>query len=146
LFLGDHVCAVDVSSHVSLPTRFQDLLTGRIYITQGFERNLIVMPSGMFEEIYRQISRLNAADPLARLFTRLFLGTASELAVEENGQILIPERLREFAHLEEKAIVVGQGNFFEIWSPMFWSDQTNEINNVNANSNRFAGFNLVISH
>lgn len=145
MFLGDHACAVEAASHVKLPERFRALLTERAYITQGFERNLIVMPSGMFEELCRQIGRLSATDPLVRLFTRLFLGTAAELVIDEDGRINVPERLREFAQLDVAAVAVGQGNFFELWSPVLWSDQTTELHNVEANANRFAGFNLVIS-
>ncbi len=125
---------------------FRELLTGRAYVTQGFERNLIVMPAGMFEELYRQISHLSATDPLVRLFMRLFLGTASELDLDEDGRIVVPEKLRVFAQLDVEAIAVGPGNFFELWSPMDWAHQTAELQNVEANANRFAGFNLVLGH
>ena len=68
-----------------MPSSFRGQLSGGAYLTQGFDRNLQVLTSSAFQEIYRTVVSLNIANPLARLLLRLVLGTAQELGVDANG-------------------------------------------------------------
>lgn len=56
---------------------------------------------------------------------------------------LIPAFLRETANLETTAMVVGMGEFFEIWTPERWQDQQNALNDVEANEQRFSALDLT---
>lgn len=47
---------------------------------------------------------------------RLLLGHAEECTLDASGRILLPAPLREFANLEKRVVLVGQGNKFEIWN------------------------------
>ena len=49
------------------------------------------------------------------------VGHAAELEMDSSGRILIPKELREFAKLTKKAMLVGQGNKFEIWNYDDWN-------------------------
>lgn len=52
---------------------------------------------------------------------RLLLGFASTLEIDEaNGRILLPPTLREFAGLEKKLMLIGQGKRLELWSEEEW--------------------------
>jgi MraZ protein len=110
-------------------------------MTQGFDQNLQVITAQAFQELYRQAASLNIADPLARLLMRLLLGTAVEIPQVKNS-IGIPNSLKEFASLEERALLVGQGNYFEIWAPKLWGHQEAQLKDVEANSTRFAALTL----
>jgi MraZ protein len=48
------------------------------------------------------------------------LGHAEECCLDASGRILLPGPLREFADLEKRVVLVGQGNKFEIWSEQAW--------------------------
>lgn len=107
-------------------------------MTQGFDRNLQVLTAGAFQEIYRRVTSLNIADPLARLLLRLILGTATELEMEKNNRIMIPEDLKNFANLQEDVVLVGQGDYFEIWAPDQWSLQEAQLRDAETNPARFS--------
>ena len=83
-------------------------------MTQGFDRNLQVLTMDAFQEIYRTVVSLNIANPLAPLLLRLILGTAQESGVDADGQLIIPEELKDFANLKNDIFVIGQGEYFEI--------------------------------
>jgi MraZ protein len=51
------------------------------------------------------------------------VGYASELEVDGHGRVLIPRELREFAGLERQAMLVGQGNKFELWDEQRWNER-----------------------
>ena len=132
---------MDARNRITVPASFKAELTSGAYMTQGFDRNLQVLTSSAFEQLYRQATALNIADPLARLLLRLFLSSAVELP-QAKTNIAIPDNLREFAGLKENVLVIGQGDYFEIWAPGLWSQQEAELGNVEANATRFAGLTL----
>jgi MraZ protein len=42
--------------------------------------------------------------------------------MDGSGRILLPGPLREFANLDKRVVLVGQGNKFEIWNEPAWQD------------------------
>ena len=49
------------------------------------------------------------------------VGYATELELDGNGRILLSRELREFAEIERQAILIGQGNKFELWNDGIWN-------------------------
>jgi MraZ protein len=137
LFLGKFTTSLDPKNRFSVPAAFRAQLSSRMYITQGFDRNLQVLTEHAFQEIYRRVAALNLADPLARLLLRLVLGTATELAVE-NNILMIPDNLKEFANLKDDILLIGQGDYFEIWAPDLWNKQEAQLRDAETNSARFS--------
>jgi len=138
LFLGKHSSKLDKYNRLSTPSQFREELSNRSYITQGFDRNLLVLTRDAFQEIYRRVVSLNIADPLARILLRLILGTAHEVHLDKNGHLPIPDELKEFANLHEDVLLVGQGDYFEIWSADLWNNQETQLKDADTNSSRFS--------
>ena len=74
-----------------------------------------------WEEIERKLVRLPALHKQARRLQRLMVGYATELDMDAHGRILLSRELREFAGLERQAILIGQGNKFELWDEERWN-------------------------
>lgn len=110
---------------------------------QGFDRNLQVLTASAFQEVYRRAAALNIADPLARTLVRLLLGTAVELTSSTDSTFGIPEELKAYAKLDDAAILVGQGDYFEIWAPEQWSQQQIELEDVERNASRFTALTVA---
>lgn len=142
MFLGKYFCGLDKDFRFLTPDRFKKYLTDEVYITQGFDNNLWVLPNTTFQEVYAQLGCLNIADPLARLLYRLILGAATESGLGNEGHLQIPVDLREYAQIENEVLLVGQGDYFEIWSPGLWSKQEEELRNMEINSERFSTFEI----
>ena len=138
VLLGKFAGTVNKQNRLTLPPQFRAELAGGAYITQGFDRNLQVLSASAFKEIYQRVISLNIADPLARLLLRMILGTAQELDADERDALQIPDELREFAGLKQEALLVGQGDYFEIWAPEFWASQEAELRDAETNARRFA--------
>lgn len=48
---------------------------------------------------------------------------AELVVMDKAGRILIPPFLRDEVNLDSEAVIVGMGDYFEIWSPELWSSQ-----------------------
>jgi MraZ protein len=143
MFLGQHQYSIESDNRLTVPPSFQDLLGKGAYITQGFDRNLLVLTADSFHTLYERFTAMNIADPLARLLLRMILGTASEIEIDETGHLIVPQKLREFAGLDGEAVLVGQGKYIEVWSPALWQKQEIRLQDAEANADRFAGLVLA---
>ncbi|MFZ5856829.1 MAG: division/cell wall cluster transcriptional repressor MraZ [Chloroflexota bacterium] len=142
MFLGQYQHSIDDKGRLMVPARFRELLEGGAYLTQGFDKCLMVMTEAYFQQVYERINAMNLTDPTARILRRMLLANAYPVEVDKVGRILVPSTLREFAALNGNAVIAGQGGYFEVWTPEEWEKQTAETNNIEANNQRFATLNL----
>ena len=141
LFLGHYTCDLR-AGNLALPAAWKHSVPASGVLTRGFERNLLFFTASAFDELYRTIAALNLADPLARTLARLILGSAHPLRVETGGGLALPERLAAQAGLSRSAVVLGQGEYCEIWSAESWSEQQTMLDDTRENASRFASLAL----
>lgn len=142
MFLGQYQHSLDDKGRLTIPARFRDLLEKGAYATQGFDRNLMVLTEDYFQQVYARVMAMNIADATARLLRRLILATAYPVEVDRAGRILLPQSLRQYIGLNGEAVIVGQGEYFEVWSPSVWAEQLSQMQDAEANAQRFATLDL----
>ena len=142
MFLGQFQHNLDDKGRLMIPATFRQTLEGGAYITQGFDRCLMVMTKDYFQEVYQRINAMNLADPTARMLRRLILSNAYAIELDKVGRILVPQNLRQFVGFDGEAIVTGQGEYFEVWTPIDWGAQTDAFHDTEANNQRFSTLNL----
>lgn len=145
MFLGKFTSTLNSDSQFSVPSAFRGSLAGGAYVTQGFDRNLQVLTAEAFQQIYHTVISLNIANPVARSLLRLILGTAQEFTVNADGELSIPEGLKQFADLDKNIYLIGQGEYFEIWSPDQWSQQEAQLSDAETNSSRFSALTITVA-
>jgi MraZ protein len=143
MFLGKYHTTIDSHNHLAPPLKFDDLFSKVAFLTQGFDKNLVLLTDEAFKGIMAHIKTLNIADPITRLLLRLILGNTVEVPIEETGRITIPDHLKEFAGLKNEVLLIGQGDYLEIWSPEYWQKQEQRIQDAEANANRFSVLNIA---
>jgi MraZ protein len=143
MFLGQFQHNLDDKGRLMIPARFRELLEGGAFITQGFDKCLMVMTEAYFKQVYDRIEAMNLADPTARLLRRLILSNAYPVEVDKIGRVLMPQNLRAFLGIENGELVVaGQGEYFEVWTPALWSEQMAQLQDTVANNQRFSTLDL----
>jgi MraZ protein len=146
MFLGQFQHNLDEKGRLTIPARYRELLAAGAFITQGFDKCLMVMTDVNFRQVYERINAMNLADPTARLLRRLILSNAYPVEVDKVGRILVPQNLRQGIALENEAIVAGQGEYFEVWTPAAWIEQMDQLQDIETNNQRFATLNLSSSY
>ena len=143
MFLGQFQHNLDDKGRLMIPARYRDLLAAGAYITQGFDKCLMVMTDAAFKEVYGRLDTMNLADSTARMVRRLILSNAYPVEVDKVGRILVPQNLREFLGITSGELTVaGQGDYFEVWTPAEWKTQMDKLQDVEANEQRFATLDL----
>src|SRR5258707_10480745 len=142
MFLGQFQHNLDDKGRLMIPARYRDLLAAGAFITQGFDKCLMVMTDNYFKQVYDRINNMNLADSTARMLRRLILSNAYPVEVDKVGRILVPQNLRSFLQVESEAIVAGQGEYFEVWKPADWNGQMGQLQDAEANKQRFSTLDL----
>ncbi|UCH60187.1 MAG: division/cell wall cluster transcriptional repressor MraZ [Anaerolineales bacterium] len=143
MFLGQYQHNLDNKGRLTIPSRYRDLLEQGAYVTRGFDSNLMVWTVTAFETISKSVNRMSITDPNSRLLRRLIYASGEKVDVDRVGRILIPQFLRQSAGLDGEVVIVGVGDYFEIWSPPTWSQQLADLQDGDANIRRFEAFDLA---
>lgn len=143
MFLGQYFHSLDQKGRLTIPAKYRELLGREVIITKGFDLNLLVMPAEVFESWANQINDQNYADPNARLLRRYLFSNGEQVEVDRTGRILIPQYLRERANLNSEIVIIGVGNFFEIWSKENWEKHKLVLDEAETDVARFIDFQLT---
>lgn len=118
---------MDAKGRLSIPTRYREQIAarcdGQLVATVDRDYCLLIYPFPDWEEIEQKLMQLPSLNKQARRLQRLMVGYATEIDIDGHGRILLPKELREFAGLERQAILLGQGNKFELWDEASWNDK-----------------------
>ncbi len=142
MFLGEYTHTIDTKGRLTVPARFRESLAQGAVVTRGFDKNLHVYTAATFNQIAERMRALSPTNPDHRALLRLQFSGASEAESDAQGRILIPGFLREYAALEGECVLVGVGEYVEIWSASGWAEQLQSINNAALNAQRFAQMDL----
>lgn len=127
MFRGATNVTLDAKGRMAIPTRYRERLAarcdGHLIATVDLDYCLLLYPFPDWEEIERKLMRLPSLKERARRLQRLMVGYATEIDIDGHGRILLPRELRDFAQLERQAMLIGQGNKFELWDEQSWTDK-----------------------
>ncbi|MCK4609019.1 MAG: division/cell wall cluster transcriptional repressor MraZ [Gammaproteobacteria bacterium] len=126
MFRGINAVNLDAKGRLAIPTRYrtrlQDEANGHLVATIDTEENcLLLYPLSAWHEIEQKIESLPSFNPVTRRIQRLLIGHATEVELDGNGRILLPSLLREYAKLDKRVMLIGQGKKFEIWDEAEWN-------------------------
>jgi len=130
VFRGVNALNLDTKGRMAMPARYREQLLlqcqGQLIVTIDRDRCLLVYPQPEWELLERKLVDLPNLQGQNRRLQRLMIGYATECGMDGNGRILLPPPLREFAGLEKRVMLIGQGIKFELWDERTWNDRCEE--------------------
>ncbi len=132
MFRGVSHISMDAKGRLALPARQREKLlsdcAGQLVATIDTQSPcLLIYPLPTWETIEREIQELPSLNPAVRRFQRLLIGYASDLEFDGSGRVLLPPSLREYAGLEKKLVLVGQGKKMELWDEAAWLAERDKL-------------------
>lgn len=127
MFLGEYLHTLDPKNRLSLPAKFRKGLGRTIVVTRGLDRCLYIYPRKAWEKVAQSYASDVNGNAARRGLARLFLAGSSEVEVDSTGRALIPEPLRAFAAIKDKAVIAGVADRVEVWEAGAWEAYTAAI-------------------
>ncbi len=122
-FTGNHERTLDDKGRLVIPRDHRDQLSAgeRLHLVPGQDTCLQLMPADVYSDRKRGLqaeSRAGGVD--ARMALRVFTAFSDPISVDRAGRIGVPRQLRSYAGIDAECVVIGAGDFIEIWSEDGW--------------------------
>ena len=119
MFMGQYQHSIDAKGRLIVPAKFREGLGEHFVVTKGLDNCLFAYP----QDEWKQLPLTNTG---ARKFVRFFFAGAVECELDNQGRIMVPPHLREYAGLKKEVVSIGVNNRIEIWNKESWNDYSNE--------------------
>jgi len=120
MFLGEYLHTFDSKNRISVPSKFRKDLGRVVVVTHGLDHCLYLYSHKAWEKQAQEYAAEVNGIATRRGLARLFLAGSFEVEVDKTGRVLIPENLKSFASIKEKAIIAGVADRVEIWEEEAW--------------------------
>lgn len=127
MFIGEYRHTFDAKNRISLPAKFRKELGGSVVVTRGLDKCLFIYPEEAWKREAGKIAAHSMGNAAGRGLARLMLAGASVAEVDSAGRILVPDYLKSYASLSEKAVVAGVSDRVELWEEAAWGAYTTAI-------------------
>ena len=123
MFIGEFAHSIDEKNRVAVPFRFRRGLGKGAIITKSIELSLTIYPKEEWLKVAEKLTNLPMFDPKAKTLSRFIFSSAVEVDFDNQGRVLIPQYLRDYAKLEKNTVIIGVFNKIEIWDSQKWIEQ-----------------------
>jgi len=118
LFLGTFDYAMDERGRLPLPPKYRDVFRGGLVISEGApETCLRIETAAAFEERAREYLAESPMHRKGRVMRRSLFASAHATELDKQNRVLVPQPLREYAALSGKVLMIGAGDWLEVWAP-----------------------------
>lgn len=114
MLLGEFKHTIDAKGRLFVPARYREEL-GETFVIAKYEDNCIAVYScDVWDRFVKKL--LSASEAKALATKRIIFASAQEVAPDQQGRILIDNKLRKYAGLEKNVTIIGVSDHAEIWS------------------------------
>ncbi len=124
-FFGTFEHSLDERGRIAIPARYRRAFVDGGVLRRGPEGCVEMYTQQTFDaEVGRRLgSEEGNRRASGRRVRRAFLPDAYGVELDKQGRILIPPQLRDEAGLSGKVLVIGCGDYLELWHPERWSEE-----------------------
>ncbi len=120
MLIGEYQHNIDAKGRLIMPAKFRQDLGYSFIVTRGLDGCLFGYPLENWAKVEEKLEQLPLSKKDARKFTRFFYSAATEVEVDKQGRINLPQTLIDFAKIDKSCRVIGVSDRIEIWSSEVW--------------------------
>jgi len=124
MLLGTYSVAFTSKHRVAVPSQFRKDLGEKFILARWYEGCLVLVDRDFWNALWQ---RLTGGEEIMvspiRDTERFIMASAYEVEADDQGRIVIPERLVLYAELGESIVFLGIGDRVEIWDEAKWNEK-----------------------
>lgn len=109
---------LDAKGRLFIPAKLRDELGDVFYVTLSMEKCLSAYSSESWDKF---MEKIKAMPKTKQIKMRPLFAHAAKCELDNQGRILLPQALRDFAGLTKEVAVVGSGECAEFWDAAAWA-------------------------
>lgn len=132
-FVGQYRHALDPKRRLTIPSEWRAIVgqPAQVFVIPAVGgQHLYVFPASSLAPRLEKVSSISMADAKGRNYLRI-MGSRSELLTwDSQGRIRVRDELLEYAGVTSDAVLVGNWEGFEVWSPTAWAKVEKSVGEV----------------
>jgi MraZ protein len=121
MFQGETAITIDDKGRLAIPTAAREFVAragNRLVVAYNpYEAGCLwLYPEAAWETVRDQVMALPNAKKVHRNLQLKLVGAATVIEPDSNGRVTLPASHRAAAGIEKKAVLLGMGGKFELWS------------------------------
>lgn len=128
MLLGTYQVKVAPGRRVFVPASLRSDLGENFIIARWYEECLVLVAISSWEALYKRLtgSQKIIVSPI-RDTERFILGSAYQVSLDEQGRLVLPEPLVNYARLGDEISFIGLGDRVEIWDTNTWGEKQKKL-------------------
>lgn len=133
MFQGETAITIDDKGRLAIPTSYRDLVArecgNRLVITYNpFEAGcLYLYPEHEWQRVRDDVNKLSTTVRAHRQLQFKLVGAAQPVELDSSARIGIPASHRSAIGIDKKAVLLGMGRRFELWSEQAHHAQIGQV-------------------
>lgn len=128
VFFGEYQVSFTGAGRIVLPKKIRELLKGNsVVITKGFDNCLSGYDKQDWEGRAQELMSVSLLEKEHIEKRRFLFASTVYLDIDDQGRLVLPKNLLNYAGFKDKAMIVGVGDHFEIWEVEKWNAYIGEI-------------------
>lgn len=116
-FDGAVFSSVDEKGRVVVPKKIRDAIGDRCVLFLNEYKSVSIYSTATWLQMNKRMFEQDSSNPAWGDLSRfLFANSVSDAAIDRQGRLLIPQRMRDAAQLGEEIMVLGCLNRCELWN------------------------------
>lgn len=124
MFLGTYLVRVTSGNRTAVPSIYRENLGETFILAKWYENCLVLISKNSWNALLTRImgEEKMVISPV-RDTEHFIFASAFEVLPDDQGRIIIPERLAKYANLGEEVYFLGIGDRVEIWNKEGWDEK-----------------------
>lgn len=125
MLTGEYHHILDSKNRVIIPSAFRQVFNqekNSCVITRGLDKSLFFYPFSEWQILGNKLKNISINRADVRAFLRILFSGAHPVDLDNQGRVIIPPPLKEFASIKDKVVIIGVINKIEIWDEDLWSE------------------------
>ncbi len=128
MLIGNYSAALSLKRRVAIPKKFREQMGANIIVARWYDKCLVLVSNTNWENLIKRItgnSRMVTSH--VRDTDRFIMGSAFELEADDQGRVILPSMLVNFAGFSDEVVFIGLGDRVEIWDKTEWEKRNQMI-------------------
>ena len=128
MFVGTYLVSVTSGKRISIPSVFRQKLGKSVILAKWYENCLVLSGTDSWNALLDRVTggEKMIIEPI-RQTEHFIFASAFEVEVDDQGRIVLPDRLISYAGLGESVYFLGVGDRVEVWNKEIWEKKETEV-------------------
>ncbi len=128
MVIGLYETKVTGKRRLAIPKKFREKLGSTLIVAKWYEKCLVLTGEEGWDDLFKRVTGdIKMITSPVRDTDRFILGSAYEVNPDDQGRVVLPEKLINWAGIKSEAVFLGLGDRVEIWDKAEWEKKEKQI-------------------